>query len=239
MTAITVVSIYPTLLGTYGDAGNVLALAYQAKLHGLSVEVINVHPGHAIPRGADIYVLGGGEDTAQTAAARGIRADGGLAVAIDNGAALLAICAGYQLLGEYFPNAAGAAVPGLELVDLRTDRLPSRAVGELTAVPLHADIPIITGYENHGGATHLGEGVSPLARVQHGVGNGDGTEGVLHDRIIGTYAHGPGLARNPRLAEVLLGWAVGTDLPAICPEDVTALREDRLAAAAATAGHQK
>ena len=226
--SIVIVSIYPELLGTYGDAGNVIALRHRARLHDIDVEIVTVDPGTAIPQTGDLYVLGGGEDSAQTAAARGIAADGGLAVAASQGAAVLAICAGYQLLGEYFPDATGASVPGLEIVDLRTDRLPRRAVGELVADPVVPGVPRLTGYENHGGATHLGPGVKPLARVVAGVGNGDGTEGAVSGHVVGTYLHGPGLARNPALADMLLGWCVGRELPEILEPDVEALREERL-----------
>lgn len=228
MSDLTIVSIYPALLGTYGDAGNVVALAHRAQVHGINAEVVSVAPGEAIPATADLYVLGGGEDSAQTAAARGIRADGSLMQAADRGAAVLAICAGYQLLGEYFPDATSTPAAGLDIIDIRTDRLPSRAVGELAADPVLPGLPRLTGYENHGGATHLGPDVQPLARVLAGVGNGDGTEGAIAGHIVGTYLHGPGLARNPVLADLLLGWCVGRDLPTIVEPDVEALREERL-----------
>lgn len=228
MTAVTIISIYPALLGTYGDAGNVLALRHRAALHDIAVHVIEVAPGEPIPAAGDLYVLGGGEDSAQTAAARGIRTDGNLLTAVQCGAALLAICAGYQLLGEYFPDATGAPTDGLGIIDIRTDRLPRRAVGELAADPLIGALPRLTGYENHGGATHRGPGVAPLARVLAGVGNGDGTEGAVSGHVLGTYLHGPGLARNPALADLLLGWCIGEDLPTIDEAEVESLREERL-----------
>ena len=226
--SITIVSIYPALLGTYGDAGNVLALSHRAHLHGLNARVIEVSPGEPIPASGDLYVLGGGEDSAQTAAARGIAADGNLASAASRGAAVLAICAGYQLLGEYFPDATSTPATGLGIIDIRTDRLPSRAVGELAAESLLPGLPRLTGYENHGGATHLGPDVAPLARVLAGVGNGDGTEGAISGHVLGTYLHGPGLARNPGIADLLLGWCVGRELEPISEPDVDSLREERL-----------
>lgn len=228
MSDLTIVSIYPDLLGTYGDAGNVLALRHRAALHDVDVDVLAIAPGEAIPASADLYVLGGGEDSAQTAAARGIRADGNLMVAADRGASVLAICAGYQLLGEHFPDATGQPAEGLGIIDISTDRLPTRAVGELAADPLSAGLPRLTGYENHGGATHLGPDVQPLAQVRAGVGNGDGTEGAVSGHVVGTYLHGPGLARNPALADLLLGWCVGRVLEPIEEPEVEALREERL-----------
>lgn len=226
--SISLVSIYPTLLGTYGDGGNVMALQHRARLHGLDLEVVQVDPGDPVPESADLYVLGGGEDSAQTAAATALRTDGALKRAADNGAAVLAICAGYQLLGEYFPDATSTPTPGLGILDVRTDRLPKRAVGELAATAKDPIDQLLTGYENHAGATHLGADATPLGAVRSGVGNGDGSEGATSGHVIGTYLHGPCLARNPQIADLLLGWATGTELPFIEEPEVTQLREERL-----------
>lgn len=229
---LTIVSIYPTLLGTYGDGGNVMVLVHRAGLREICTEVIEVAPGEAVPTSADIYVLGGGEDTAQVAASDALRRDGGLAAAAATGAAIIAICAGYQLLGEYFPDATGQPAPGVGLLDIRTDRLPNRAVGELVAQPNNPATPVITdlitGYENHAGATQLGPTATPLGATRHGIGNGNGTEGAVSGQIIGTYAHGPALARNPQLADQLLTWATGRDLSPLNEPEVTELRRERL-----------
>lgn len=229
---IRLVSLYPTLLGTYGDGGNVLGLRHRAMLRGLPVHIHEVLPGDRVPRDGDLYVLGGGEDTAQVAAANALRADGGLIDAQARGAAVLAICAGYQLLGEYFPDATGSPAAGVGLLDIRTDRLPQRAVGELAAEPTSSAPAginqMLSGYENHAGATHLGPDAVPLATVRAGIGNGDGTEGAVAGRVIGTYLHGPCLARNPQIADRLLGWVVGYDLEPVIEPEVEALRAERL-----------
>jgi len=240
MSSIAIASIYADLLGTYGDGGNVLALAHRARLRDFDVQVIRVEPGAAVPTLADIYVLGGGEDTAQVAACEALRTDGALAAAGQRGAAVLAICAGYQLLGEYFPNAVGEPAPGLGLLDIRTDRLPQRAVGELATSPLQAggsallDRDRFTGYENHAGGTVRGPGISALARVDVGVGNGDGTEGSVSGHIVGTYLHGPCLARNPDIADQLLSWALGRELTELVEPEVAQLRAERFGAVSET-----
>lgn len=232
------VSIYPMLLGTYGDGGNLRVLAHRARARGYDVEAVELDAGEPVPSGADLYVLGGGEDDAQVAAARALRADGGLNRAVDAGAVVFAVCAGYQLLGSEFPGSDGVIEPGLGLLDVTTSRLPKRAVGELLATPVggSALTQPLTGYENHAGGTTLGPAARPLAHVQVGIGNGGdnaggpSSEGAVQGRLLGTYLHGPGLARNPELADLLLSWVVGSALPAWEDADIDALRAERLAA---------
>jgi CobQ-like glutamine amidotransferase family enzyme len=229
--ALRLVSIYPVLLGTYGDGGNLRILATRAQARGYDVEAIELDAGEPVPDGADLYLLGGGEDDAQVAAARSLRADGGLARAAAKGAVIFGVCAGYQLLGAVFPGSDGAPEPGVELLDVTTDRLPRRAVGELLALPCAEGLEEpLTGYENHAGATHLGSSAAPLARVEAGVGNGSLFEGAVQGRVLGTYLHGPALARNPELADLLLTWVVGEALTPWVQADVEALRAERVGA---------
>lgn len=230
--ALVIASIYPDLLGTYGDGGNVITLQHRAAARGIATDVVVVGPGDPVPAEADLYIMGGGEDTAQVAACEALKADGQLRRAADRGAAILAVCAGYQLLGSFFPDATGSPAPGLELIDISTTRLPQRAVGELAADP--AGLPGLlgrdrfTGYENHAGGTTLGSGVAPLAKVLSGVGNGDGTEGAVQGHIVGTYLHGPALVRNPDIADQLLTWATGSELEPLPDQEVADLRAERL-----------
>lgn len=231
---IRLVSIYPMLLGTYGDGGNLRVLTMRARLRDLDVEPIELDAGEPVPEGADVYLLGGGEDDAQVAAVRALRRDRGLARAVDHGAVVFGVCAGYQLLGKEFPGSNGVLERGLELLDVTTARLPKRAVGELLAEPVTSSLfeltEPLTGYENHAGGTTLGAEARPLARVRAGVGNGvDRLEGAIQGRILGTYLHGPGLARNPELADLLLSWVVGSALPPLDLPAVDALRAERLA----------
>jgi lipid II isoglutaminyl synthase (glutamine-hydrolysing) len=233
------VSIYPVILGTYGDGGNLTVLATRARARGYDVEAIELEPGEPVPAGGDLYLLGGGEDDAQVAAARTLRADGGLARAVGGGAVVFGVCAGYQLLGAVFPGSDGAPEAGLDLLDVTTDRLPARAVGELLATPCAEGLlEPLTGYENHAGATRLGRDARPLARVEAGVGNGSGvpaSEGAIQGRLLGTYLHGPGLARNPELADLLVSWVVGSSLEPWPQPDIDALRAERLGAVGSAA----
>ncbi|MFY1686843.1 type 1 glutamine amidotransferase [Plantactinospora sp. WMMB782] len=229
-----IVWIYPDLLSTYGDRGNMLILARRAELRGLPVECLEIRSDQRLPVAADIYLLGGGEDGPQALGAQRLIADGGLRRAADQGSVVFGVCAGYQLLGGSF-FAKGAKCAGLDLLDLHSDRGPSRAVGELAgAIDPRLGLPPLSGFENHGGRTHLGAGVAPLARVSTGVGNDGSTEGAWRGKLLGTYSHGPALARNPALADLLLRWAIGT--PQLPPLDDTwsdRLRAERSAALAA------
>jgi CobQ-like glutamine amidotransferase family enzyme len=198
--------VYPELLGTYGDRGNAELLAWRAARHGLAAEVAAVPAGQPVPPWLDLYVLGGGEDAAQATAAGLLRSvDGdGLRRATDQGRVVLAICGAFQLLGRVYRDGQGREIPGLGLLDLETVAGTPRLVGEV--VTRSRDGELLTGFENHAGRSFLGPGVEPLGRVLRGGGNNgsDATEGARQGAVFGTYLHGPVLARNPALADLLL-----------------------------------
>jgi lipid II isoglutaminyl synthase (glutamine-hydrolysing) len=226
---LSIVHIYPTVLGLYGDRGNTMVLAHRARARGYEVTTIIVNPGDPVPATADIYLLGGAEDLAQVKATELLRTDGNLARAVAAHRPVLAICAAFQVLGVSFP-AGGATVDGLGLLDVVTVSGTPRAVGEVVSEPIGIGLPTMTGYENHGGRTQLGADAKPLAHVIKGIGNGtgDGTEGALQGSIIASYLHGPALARNPALADLLLERAIGKGLPAIEEPLADLLRIERL-----------
>jgi lipid II isoglutaminyl synthase (glutamine-hydrolysing) len=233
--SLRLVWVYPDLLSTYGDRGNLLILERRAQLRGISTESISVNSDQPVPRQADIYLIGGGEDLPQILAARRLRADGGLAAAAEAGSVVFAVCAGYQVVGTEFAGDDAEPLPGLEILDIASGRGERRAVGEILAeVDPELDIPRLTGFENHQGVTKVGSGARPLSRVVTGIGNGDGSEGAYAGRVLGTYMHGPALVRNPALADLLLGWAAGPlpELPAEAERWGSMLRDERLAAVA-------
>jgi CobQ-like glutamine amidotransferase family enzyme len=205
------VRLYHDLLGTYGDQGNAEILVHRAKARSLEVELVEVTPGMPVPRSGDVYLLGGGEDGPQSTALDVLRRDGGLNYAAAGGATVLAICAGFQIIGESLPDSSGQKTSGLGLVDAHTvyDTSP-RSVGELVIQPSRGGLPVLTGFENHQGLTQLGSEMPPLGIVRSGVGNGfDKKEGVWHGNVFGSYMHGPVLARNPELADAVLQCAAG------------------------------
>jgi CobQ-like glutamine amidotransferase family enzyme len=152
--------------------------------------------------------------------------------ALDNGAALLAICAGLQILGEHFPGVAGDRIAGIGLLPLHTIAGDKRLVGELAMRSMIFSEPL-TGFENHRGRTILADGVEPLGEVFLGTGNGDvdhRIDGILFGKVVGTYMHGPALARNPELADYLLASVLGTLAPYDDPPAIALATERRRAA---------
>jgi CobQ-like glutamine amidotransferase family enzyme len=228
--AVGIALVFPELLGTYGDGGNAVVLAQRLRWRGLPAEIVRVGMDDVLPHGCDIYVLGGGEDAPQMLATTRL-AELGLARAVDRGATVFAVCAGLQVLGHRFTGSDGKPESGLGIVDCTTRPKGERQIGELVVEPTAFDLPLLTGFENHGGITDLGPSAAPLGRVKVGHGNGvAGVEGVVSGHVVGTYLHGPALARNPALADLLLSWVTGPLEPLDEPL-VERLRTERLRAA--------
>ena len=240
---VRICSLYPDLLGTYGDGGNATVLAQRLRWRGIAVDLVSIEAGRTVPDSCDLYLVGGGEDGPQTRATAELQASGALHRAADSGAVVFAVCAGMQILGERFPDMDGVDRVGLGLLDCVTVRVDRpRAVGELLTHDGSITAPdgtlrplgTLTGFENHAGRTIAGTSATALGRVEIGEGNGDGTEGVINGSVVGTYLHGPALARNPALADELLRWIIGDlALTALDDSDVDALRSDRHHAARA------
>lgn len=270
--------LLPEVLGTYGDSGNAVVLSKRAEMYGVSAEIVHIGITDTIPSSLDIYTLGGGEDVAQTIASRRLKSEKGFYRAVHAGRPVLAICAAFQVLGEWYTNSRGEKTAGVGLLNAVTLPQGGRAIGELVSVTRGLELgekitTPLTGFENHGGATVLGSQAQPLGLVKAGIGNGrpgvaphldsgiskaarsqtaspvptdipsgyrayqDGKimEGAIQGSIIATYMHGPCLARNPLLADLLLSRAFGIDITELPPipeiPGVKRLRRERLAAA--------
>ncbi|MDN4506972.1 MULTISPECIES: type 1 glutamine amidotransferase [Dietzia] len=235
--------VLPDVMGTYGDDGNSLVLRQRLRWRGYDAEIVRITLEDEVPDSCDLYTVGGGEDAAQKLASRHLTASPGLQRAVERDAPVLAICAGMQVFGEWFVVSDGSRAPGLGLLDVTTTPQASRSIGELVVAPQVAGLTQpLTGFENHMGATVLGPDAAPLGRVTSGVGNGVPAgqqvpagglvEGVVQGSIIATYMHGPALARNPELADLLLCRALGVDsLPPVEVPAVAQLRRERIAAA--------
>jgi CobQ-like glutamine amidotransferase family enzyme len=205
MKPLRLVHLYPREMNIYGDTGNVLVLRRRLLWRGLPVEVSPVNVGDQLPADADVLLGGGGQDAAQGEigadfAARATQ----LRAMADDGVVMLTVCGSYQMLGHEFVTSDGRHIPGTSVLDVVTHGARQRLIGNnWVKTP---DAGRLVGYENHSGLTELGPGVRPLGRTQAGRGNNgrDRTEGAVRDNVIGTYLHGPVLAKSPRFADELI-----------------------------------
>jgi CobQ-like glutamine amidotransferase family enzyme len=210
---VTVGHLYPSYLNIYADRGNIAVLAARAAWRGVELDVVAIGPGEPTPAGVDLFYVGGGQDREQALIAPDLASRGPrLAEAVDAGAAALAVCGGYQLLGRFYRDRSGEELPGAGVLPLYTVAGDRRMIGDvLLECELEAGTPrSLAGFENHAGRTILDEGAKPLGRVVAGFGNDgeSGYEGCRLGRAIGTYLHGPLLPRNPWLADWLLEQAL-------------------------------
>lgn len=207
---IKIVNLLPELLGTYGDQGNVATLSWRLNQRGIENEVINASAYEKLPTDGDFYFLGGGEDDAQIAAVELLRSQNTLNIALEQGAHLFAVCAGFQLLGASFPASGDRTIEGLGILPIVTVSASARSVGELL-LDSTLGIGQLTGFENHGGQTLFMDKLQPLGTVVRGIGNhaNEASDGAITDQIIATYMHGPALVRNPNLADYFLSRKLG------------------------------
>ena len=199
--------LYPELLGTYGDGGNGLVLYERARRRGIEASLTTVELRDEVPN-ATVYLLGGGEDGPQRLA-RDLLSQSSFAEYVQNGAHVVAVCAGLQILGHTFCVEGDDRYAGLGLVDVVTSRGAERSVGELS---VRVGGQLLVGFENHGGKTTLGVGVEPLGTVVKGRANDGCVDGFKTEKIWATYAHGPVLAMNPWFCDDILSNIVGHDL---------------------------
>lgn len=208
--SLRIAHLYPELLNLYGDSGNILVLRSRMAWRGIEPQVMEVHvddrPSFS---NVDIAFIGGGSDREQKIVCDKLLAEQAeLRSFVEDGGVLAAVCGGYQLLGHSYLM-GDEKVPGLGLVDLYTDRGEPRIIGNIAVESRISPQPIV-GYENHGGRTHLGDGVEPMGKVLYGHGNDgeSGYEGCLYRNVVGTYVHGPLLPKNPGVADYLIARAL-------------------------------
>ena len=218
MPTLRVCSLYPELMNIYADRGNIAILRARCEWREIGFRHAAASLGEPLdPDAHDLFYMGGGQDRDQVAVAHDMAATkrDALHAAADREAVVLAVCGGYQLLGNSYQLGA-EELPGVGLVDLRTVREAGpRLIGNCA---IEADLGggprVIAGFENHGGRTYLGAAERPLGRVLSGHGNNgrDGFEGVHRRNVIGTYLHGPLLPKNIWLADRLIELALRIEL---------------------------
>ena len=220
---ITIGHLYPDLLNLYGDRGNTIALVKRCEWRGIDAQLIDLGAGQDTDfEDIDLFFIGGGQDFDQ----RTLLTDLGVGVAgskaarlqraIEDDVPVLAICGGYQILGEYYVDHEGCTSTYVGALPMYTEGGDTRLIGNIV---FRADAiegePTVVGFENHAGRTHLREGATPLGTVLKGYGNDgeDGTEGLRYRNVIATYSHGPLLPKNPRVADTLIELALQRRCP--------------------------
>ena len=219
--------LYPNLMSTYGDRGNVICLQRRCEWREIAVKIMPLDRNTEAAKmtQVDLIVGGGAQDRQQEIVMRdlqGVKAET-LRNKLEQGTPGVFTCGSPQLLGHYYEPALGQRIQGLGLLDLVSKhpgidapRCIGNLVFEIIAEPLATqlreiwhDVPIVIGFENHGGRTYL-DTVKPLGKVIQGYGNNgkDGTEGAFYHNAIATYSHGPLLPKNPFIADWLIKTAL-------------------------------
>ncbi len=225
--SLTIGWLYPELMSTYGDRGNIIVLSKRLEWRGINVEVKKLEIGFSPDdlKTCDLLFMGGAQDKQQQIVSEDLKKKKNiLSEMIENETPGLYICGAYQFLGNYYKEADGTKLPGLGILDLHTENpgeKEERLIGnisietyDLIAQSYNAqggenkqEAPnVLVGFENHGGRTYLGEKVKPLGTVTTGFGNNgtDKTEGAVYKNSFGSYLHGPILPKNPHFADYLL-----------------------------------
>lgn len=228
MNSIRIAWLYPDLMSTYGDRGNVIVLRKRCEWRGIPVEVVPITLETLNFRLSDcnLIFMGGAQDRQQKLAGEDFLKRKGPVVKkmVEAGVPALFVCAAYQFVGQYYKPYQGANIPGAGIIDLYTVHpgdQAKRLIGNVVAEIIPSNFKnftdfknfslTIVGFENHGGRTYLGPNVRPLAKVIKGYGNNgeDGFEGATYKNTIGSYFHGPFLPKNPAIADWLIGKVIG------------------------------
>ncbi len=221
--------LYPKLMSTYGDRGNIIVLAKRCEWRGIGAQVINLDEGFSVKllNDVDVLFMGGAQDLQQKIVSDDFSKDKIklLKEKVENGTPGLYVCGAYQFLGKYYKEANGNIIKGLGILDLYTlspGDSKKRLIGDIafkSSINFKRQESIIIGFENHGGRTYLGKNIKPFGTLIKGFGNngnqpateggkalqaGDKTEGAIYKNSIGTYLHGPILPKNPQIADFLI-----------------------------------
>lgn len=207
---LTIGWLYPELMSTYGDRGNIIVLKKRCEWRDITVDIINIdqQTSEKQIKNIDLLFGGGSQDREQEIVMRDLQKKKKLLKSmIENNLPSLFVCGAPQLMGTYYEPAEGKRIEGLGIFDMISKHPGAdqpRLIGNVVAQT--DDGSTIVGFENHGGRTYLGKKVKPFAKVLKGFGNNgeDGTEGVVYKNAIGCYLHGPLLPKNPEIADELI-----------------------------------
>lgn len=203
---LTIGHLYPDLLNLYGDRGNIQCLMKRCQWRGIEAETVAYEINDEIDfSGLDIVLLGGGSDREQMLVCSKLKSiRERFREYVESGGVVIAICGGFQLLGNYYATNDGI-IEGLGIVDIETEQGKDyRLIDNIILESELADMPVV-GFENHGGRTNI-KNNKPFGKVIYGSGNDgkSGYEGVVYKNVIGTYLHGPLLPKNPQICDYLI-----------------------------------
>lgn len=205
--------MYPDLMNTYGDRGNIIALLYRIRKRGIRTRLIkiSINDDPKLIISSDILFMGGAQDKQQEIVNKDLIENKGIFLKekIEKYTPGLYVCGAYQFLGRYYKAADGTILDGLKIFDLYTESpglKAKRLIGDLIVTSNILKNRKIVGFENHTGRTYLGKNVLPLSKVIKGYGNNgqDKTEGMIYKLSLGTYMHGPILPKNPEITDWLI-----------------------------------
>lgn len=219
--SLTIGWLYPELMSTYGDRGNIICLKKRCEWRGIKTDVKRLDLRFTIYdlRSCDLLFMGGAQDRQQKIVSDDLDKEKVkvLKGMIEDEVPGLYICGAYQFLGKHYKEANGNIIPGLNILDLRTEnpgqnhpRLIGNITIESTPSRWNRSGTLVVGFENHGGRTYLGKNIKPLGKVIKGFGNNgeDSTEGAVYKKSFGSYLHGPILPKNPHFADYLIKLAL-------------------------------
>lgn len=213
--------LYPDLLNVYGDVGNILILKYRAEKRGIKVNIHNISLNDDFDHeNTDILFFGGGQDFEQSIVSTDLKTKkrDALKEYIENEKVAIAICGGYQLLGNYYMTPNGEKIEGLGILDIYTESGSNRFIGN-TVIYNEDFNETYVGFENHSGRTFINN-LKPLGKCINGFGNNgeDNYEGCIYKNTFCTYFHGSLLSKNPELADRLLTLALNKKYDSITLE---------------------
>jgi hypothetical protein len=210
--------LYPDVLNLYGDRGNVRVLQKRLEWRGIPCKVEGVSIGEKLEASKyDLFFIGGGQDFEQGVLLNDLAGDKSreIKAAIEDEMVFLAICGGYQILGNYYKTWDGQQCDFIGALDLYTVGQKDRMIGNYMYTCEDLGGQTVVGFENHSGKTFLGDSIKPIGKVLSGFGNNgeDGFEGARYKNVYATYSHGCLLPKNPKVADLLLSWALSRKYP--------------------------
>lgn len=206
--------LYPDILNLYGDRGNIITMKRRLEGRGIKVNIDECSIGQPLNADKyDIFFIGGGQDFEQEVLLRDLSSGKAqdIRTAVEEEKTFLAICGGYQMLGEYYKTWDGVQLDFIGAIGVHTIGAKERMIGNymFRTTPESGDT-VVVGFENHSGKTYLSEQIAPLGMMLSGNGNNgeDKTEGARYKNVFGTYSHGSLLPKNPVLCDFILQTAL-------------------------------